>query len=156
MSLQRGLRPRPWLAMVAGSSSLACGSISAMIAAALVGLAVAGPLGLLRGSGGQRLADALFGPVLLIVWSHGLEPQPAWNHLPAMFTAIAGSPRVYGLPALALVLGVLGRYLAGRGVASGSETRLGQAARRHSRGGIFLSGVAAGMLLGLFLVCRLA
>jgi hypothetical protein len=126
------------------------------MAAALVGLAAASPLGLLSGSGCHRLADALFGPVLLIVWSHGLEPQPGWNHLPAMVSAIVGSPRVYGLPALALVLGLLGRYLADHGMASGSETRLGRAARRHSRGRIFLRGVAAGMLLGLFLVCRLA
>jgi hypothetical protein len=150
-----GARPRPSLALLAGFSSLSAGSIAALMAAAVVVLAAAGALGLLRGNAGRHLQDALLGPILLIVWSHGLEPVPAWNHPSVMYSAIAGSPKVYALPALSVALGVLGRWLSGRGTAPGAETLLARAARRHSRAGIIMGATAALSLFGLFLVYRL-
>jgi hypothetical protein len=149
-------RSCPSLAFAVGAVSLTAGSISVLMAGSLIALGIAEPAGLLQGSGGRSLADTLFGPILLVVWVHGLEPRPEWNYLPAMFSAIAGSLRVYTLPGVALGLGLLGRRLSTSGADSGTETRLARAALRQSRAGIFLGAAAVVMLLGLLLVGRLA
>lgn len=125
------------------------------MAGALVALAIASGAGLLQGAGSRSLAETLFGPVLLVVWSHGLEPRPAWNHLPEMFSAIAGSPKVFALPCAAIALGLLGRCLADSGVNPDAAARLARGALRQSRAGQFSGATAALMLLGLLIVSRL-
>jgi hypothetical protein len=84
--------------------------------------------------------------------SHGLAPNPSWNHPTVMITAFAKSPRVYSLPISAVVFGLIGVLLARRSRKTGGRASLAGAAWRFASAGFVMGALAAAALLGWLVI----
>ncbi len=154
MSGDLSTRIRNRAAMPFATLSLMIGLVAGVVAFAFGWMAVAWFLHLYRGGGDNEVVDACFQVVALLVISHGLTPEPSWNHPVTMLTAIASSWRIYGLPFSAVVLGVLAIALARPGTGHAKKTSLGAAARRFSVAGALLGGFEIAVLAGWLVVHR--